>query len=1024
MDPDISRDALLEQLKGDWLKNIENDLSSQLEKDAEGLNKVFTATLERLKKGESEKAFNDLLKKIKPTEEKAEKNKDEEDQKEKETEEESEIQWLNSVNKIIDNIPEEVELIQEEERFIGKQEDPFLIRSNKFLKRAWRGYVTGLSKLFKTGNKDGFQVWKQKVPVKSIVKFHFLDLGEWEKSWVNELRRVECNALLEVEARILHSNDLFRLIKEENEEKKEKEGQEDSTQSKKIEEHQIPVPNEEDLEIFFEKAISKVEKIQNDHKKLLKEILSEKHEVITDAFSLVGTVEMNADEFSETQINKKENQLKQNFESRSDNWRKLKIALANKLTLSHEFVKLYEEVKNRIDGFSDTIAEFFDEGISDPLNELSDMLNGTIELLEERENKQDKEREGANGWKEKGQNIRDFIESKLIKPIGESTEEAELSTKLDRFTSAIQEWTSGLPENAVLVEKLDLAEFPPKFEFEEVEWRSLVKRVLNNQITNQFVPKEIKPEEFLSKVSSEINEIHQIIVTNLEISEEVKKSDEEDPVEVAKEGLIRAGNKLNELIESVSERKKELTQKLNDQRNKAFIKLAKLLDKQDVSDVRLAGAEYKARETAVDWKSKIQAIWARFVDRLELLYRFCHKKISNYVLTVRDFLGFSKSEDLESTKVDLATFLSETDEKMSKLPFIYRRLFDFQKEVDARFFIRRPTQFENFKKGYELWQNNFPSSFAVVGEKGSGKSLFIKMVKDEIIKKNDIIEVKFEGTIADKHKIIDQIASAMKISDVEDTEDLIEAIRRKKKRVVVILENIQDCYVRSISGFEGIEELLYLVSETNKEVLWMVSCTRYAWLFLDKVLNISNYFTHTAESDNLSADQIRDLILRRHNASGYDLKFLPDESSKKSRAFKKNLDDADKTQEYLRNTYFEKLSKLSEGNPSTAMIYWIRSIKDYDDTHFYINPFNFSSIDRIENLNSSDLFALTAFVLHDSLYPEDLSKVMHQPLSESRLTVSRLATSSILVEGKEGYLLNHLIYRQVVRVLKEANFIH
>ncbi|MDZ7807880.1 MAG: hypothetical protein U5K71_12310 [Gracilimonas sp.] len=1017
MDPDISRDTLLKKLNGEWLKNIENDLSSQLGKEAQQLKKLLEVTLERLKKGESEKAFNDLLKKIKPSEENEEEENDGEE--EKSSEAKSEIEWLESVNKITDDLPENAELVQEEERFIGKQEDPFLVRSHKFLKRAWRGYVSGLAKLFASGEKDSFQVWKQTVRVQSIVKFHFLDLGDWVKSWDNEFRRVECNILLEVEAKVLHSNDLFQMIRE----KKDEEGEEDK-QSLKVDDHKIPVPNDEDIEIFFEKAIEEVENILNDHKRSLKEIVSEKKDQITNAFSIAGTVEMSGNDFSAANINRKENQHKQNHESRAENWRELKIALANKLTLSKEFVKVYEQVKERIAGFSDTIAEFFKEGISDPISELSAMLEETIQLFEEKEDESEKATDAPENRNEKGAQIQEFIESKLIKPIGEFTEGAELSTKLDRFTSAIQEWTNGLPDKAVLVEKLDLAEFPPKFEFEEVEWKSLVKRVLNNQIANQFVPKEIKPEEFLARVSDEVNEIQQIIITNLEISGEVKKTDDEDPIEVAKEGLIRARSKLKDLADSVSGRKNELIQKLNDQRNKAFTKLANLLDKQDVSDVLLAGAHYKAKETAVDWKSKVQAIWARFVDKLELLYRFCHKKINFYVVTVRDFLGFAQKVDLESTKVDLATFLSETDEKISKLPFIYRRLFDFQKEVDSRFYIRRTSQFENFKRGYELWQNNFPSSFAVVGEKGSGKSLFINMVEDEIIKKHDIIEIKFEGTIADKHKIIEQIATALKISDVKETKDLIEAIRRKKKRVVVILENIQDCYIRSISGFEGIEELLYLISETNKEILWMVSCTRYGWLFLDKVLNISNYFTHAAESDNLSADQIQDLILRRHNASGYDLKFLPDESSKKSRAFKKHMDDEEKTQEYLCNTYFEKLSRLSEGNPSTAMIYWIRSIKDYDDTHFYINPFNFSSIDRIENLDSSDLFALTAFVLHDSLYPEDLSKIIHQPRSESRLIVSRLATSSILVESKEGYILNHLIYRQIIRVLKEANFIH
>jgi hypothetical protein len=873
--------------------------------------------------------------------------------------------------------------------------------------------------LFKSGDKGTFQVWKQTVPVKSIVKFHFLDLGDWVNSWDNELRRLECNVLIEVEARILHSNDLFQLIKE----KKEEEGEEEK-QPQKYNDHQITVPNEEDIEIFFEKAIEEVEHILDYHKRLLKEIVSEKQDEITNAFSLVGTIEMRGSDFSETQTNRKENQLKQNYESRAENWRELKIALANKLILSKEFLKLYEQVKERISGFSQTIAEFFDDGVLNPLSDLSEILEETIKLFEEKEDGAAKITDIAKHRIEKREQIQLFIENKLIKPIDEFTEEAELSTKLDRFTSAIQEWSNELPDKAVLVEKLDLAEFPPNFEFEEVEWKTLVKRVLNSQITNHFVPKEVKPEEFLAKASGEISEIQQIIITNLEISGEVKKTDDEDPIEVAKEGLIRARNKLNELTENVSGRKKELIDKLNNQRNTAFTKLVNLLDKQDVSDVRLAGAQYKAKETAVDWQSKIQAKWARFVDRLELLYRFSHKKISSYIEIVRDFLGFAKKVDLESTKIDLATFLSETDEQIAKLPFIYRRLFDFQKEVDARFFIRRPNQFENFKKGYDLWQNNFPSSFAVVGEKGSGKSIFINMVEEQIIKKHDIIEVNFEGTVPDKHKIIAQISTALKISDIEDTKELIEAIRRKKKRVVVVLENIQDCYIRNISGFEGIEELLYLISETNKEILWTVSCTRYGWMFLDKVVNISNYFTHSAESDNLSADQIQELILRRHNASGYDLKFLPDELSKKSRAFKKNLDDEEKSQEYLRNTYFEKLSKLSEGNPSTAMIYWIRSIREYDETHFYINPFNFSSIERIENLDSSDLFALTAFVLHDSLFPEDLSKVMHQPLSESRLTVSRLATSSILIEGKEGYILNHLIYRQVVRVLKEANFIH
>ena len=240
----------------------------------------------------------------------------------------------------------------------------------------------------------------------------------------------------------------------------------------------------------------------------------------------------------------------------------------------------------------------------------------------------------------------------------------------------------------------------------------------------------------------------------------------------------------------------------------------------------------------------------------------------------------------------------------------------------------------------------------------------------------------------------------------------------------MVLEDIQNCFIRNISGFDAMETLLFLISETNKSILWVSTCTRYGWLFLDKVLNCADYFTHLAETDNLTADQIKQLVLKRHMASGYQLQFLADETIKKSRSYKKMSTDEKETQELLKDKYFEKLSRLSEGNPSVALIFWIRSIKEFDDTHFHINPFDFTSVNRIDELETRELFSLAAFVIHDSLLPEDLSRILHQPLRDSKLMISRLTSKSILYKADHGYLLNHLIYRQVVRVLKEANYIH
>jgi hypothetical protein len=61
----------------------------------------------------------------------------------------------------------------------------------------------------------------------------------------------------------------------------------------------------------------------------------------------------------------------------------------------------------------------------------------------------------------------------------------------------------------------------------------------------------------------------------------------------------------------------------------------------------------------------------------------------------------------------------------------------------------------------------------------------------------------------------------------------------------------------------------------------------------------------------------------RHKATGYNLKFEPGQILKNSRSFRKLMDDEVKTQEYLKEYYFTRLSNIAEGNLSIAIIFWL-----------------------------------------------------------------------------------------------------
>ncbi|WP_421775380.1 AAA family ATPase [Gracilimonas sp.] len=1008
MKTDYSRDKILEQLRNDWLSEVKANLENVLETEAQQLQDLLRQTQSGIDADETEKSLRKFT----------EKAHAEIDNAEEESESESKVEWLDNLKPVLSKIQEEVVLPQQDGRFDSHPDDSGMIKLGKFFKRCARGFqrgantsANGVRKVFGKQEIPG-PVWKQTIPLQFVVRIHLLRLDKWMREWSNEIQKLKAEVLMEADKWSLHSGGLIIHEEAEGEEKEESQ----------TENHSQATPTKQDLEVFFDEALQKLEDLRSDQTQKLQGYVQDVSDEIERAISLTGTFERPVSEYTKTKIVHRQNSIQTRRQKDAKVWTELLKVLVHRVYLSMDFMQLYKTVGERTGGFSESITEFFTDHIESPTNRLMDQLEEAISIFDESEDRTMKQvRELSSEHQDK---MISFAEQKIIEPLGEFIEDAALGTKFERFTSAIPEWTLELPEKATLIEELDLTKLPPEYEFEQVDWQVLVERVISNHLVKEFMPKEIKAEQFLMKVMQSLQEISQIIYTNLEIADEVKKSDEEEPIQVAREGLERAKTKLNELQQEVREERESLAGKLQEKQHGAFVKLTKLLEKQDVSEVRLAGAEYKAKQAAVDWKTKLQVWWARISEKAELFGRFIWKKLKEYIEAVRKFLGFAEKEKLEGDKTDLATFLSETDEQIAGLPFIYRRLFDFNKEIDERFYIRKPEQFDRFKKGYELWQNNFPSTFAIVGEKGSGKSLFVSLLMDEVLTKHDVIEINFEDTLWTSEKITERVGDALKLDDTESIEDLIAAIKRKKKRVVIILENIQNCYIRNISGFEAIEQLLLLISETNKEIMWIASATRYGWLFLDKVLNIADYFTHAVETDNLNAKQIEELILKRHRASGYHLKFIPDDTTKKSRNFRKLMDDEEKTQEYLQDRYFEKLAKLSEGNSSIAMIFWIRSIRDYDETHFYINPFDFTAINRIDELDSTELFALAAFVLHDSLMPEHLAKVLNQPLRDSKLLVSRLTSRSILFKTEHGYMLNHLIYRQVVRVLKEANFIH
>ncbi|MFV1884393.1 MAG: ATP-binding protein [Balneola sp.] len=913
--------------------------------------------------------------------------------------------WLEAIEEATSAMPELVMLAQNESHFKAREGDSIVISFGKLIKQIHRFFRKGahstsnaFRRMFKQTEKE-FEEAKREVPFKNIIRLLLFRLKPEIVLWKQEQYRFI--------SRVFEATQSWAYPEAGEVEESEPEPEPEATSFEGLVNNLLKTYDEE---------------FKEEQKRLLESYQSLEGE-LTEILELVGTIELPASKFDDTILEKEKSAFTSGLSSNNAKWLELKDALSQRLELLLGLKHLEQGVKTEEHTFRDEIDHFYIEQIISGHKTLLEIIQEGMSVLKDSGSLSIEDL--TNHCESIFDQASKAVQDSIIDPLHTSIEEKKLSTFLNNYIESVSEFSSSQPEQGIIIEDLNIEESKPVFDIKQIEWRRFVLRMINKHIATELNASLVEPESMLSLFIERYQEVVQIIETNLDIIDEVSKNEEEEPVSIALKSFERSITKIEEIEELIKEERASLPEKVASQNQLLIENLSALLIKQDVSEIKWAETQLKVKESAGDFGTKITVFWANFVDKADLGRRFLTRKYRQYDDVVRGFLGLKKpvSQTVENT--NLATFLHETDQKFEKLPFIYRRLFDFKREIESGFFIQNPLYFDSCRKALELWKGGFPASINLIGEKGSGKSTLTRFLMEEVFREEKTYNLSFSKTFWEQSSILKEVAKMLGLKEPESPEELVNAIKKKRKGSVVVLENLQNCYLRNMNGYGAMKSLLYIISESKKEILWVVTCSRYAWNFLNVAFNVGDYFSYSITTDVLNADQMKSLILKRQKASGYQLEYIADASTLKSRAYKKYLDDKEAEQEFLENKYFEKLTNLAEGNATVAMILWIRSIKDIDEAYFTIESLDFMNTTSLDGLDTISQFALSAFILHDSLTALELASLLNQNESEAEMTVSRLAYRGLLVAKKDKYFaLNDLVYRQVVRLLKSRNILH
>lgn len=605
----------------------------------------------------------------------------------------------------------------------------------------------------------------------------------------------------------------------------------------------------------------------------------------------------------------------------------------------------------------------------------------------------------------------------------------------ERFNSIIKDYE---PEIKVLDEKdFEIKETRTSYiELKTLHFTEIIKSYFNNEILQEIIKINELVNQHLSSSILELKNIENVIYYHFNIAvEEINTLEKETE-----------SDKIGEELQKVFDDTLKTTTKLIRDKIKVWDRQIEKFERE--IEVSLTEKIYKQinaikeafrKELTIALERRIQR--NRYLEALVTVKTFFHENLRKIkgqwiflkrkyyqilrplLREVKDFLEF----DIEGKSVVIYSYEQTiyNQNVQDSLPFVYKKLFDYSSSEIVEILVGREKERDILQQAYVRTQSGLSGSAAIIGESGTGKSSLISsfLMKAEI--DTEVYRYNFEKTIKSEKELLKILSEILRLDYIASYEELISELNVNPKYKIIVLEDIHKIFLRKYGHLEAMKKLLLIISETSNKIFWIASISYHAWELLNRILNISNFFPFQIKTEVLTKEQIKEAILKRHKTSGYELEFLPDESLKTYKHLKLNFSNKDK-QLNLQEEFFNRLYEACEGNITSAMFYWMKSIKEFKNNTIYIAPFKKLDFRFLENFEIEKLLTLSNLIQHGSLTITEHQEIFNCDLEKSKTILNFLNSANLVhfdlnEQGEKVYYINPAVYKPIEIELRKLH---
>jgi len=439
----------------------------------------------------------------------------------------------------------------------------------------------------------------------------------------------------------------------------------------------------------------------------------------------------------------------------------------------------------------------------------------------------------------------------------------------------------------------------------------------------------------------------------------------------------------------------------------------------ELNEIRMQIGKSKAKIKAKETRAKIYTAAKNFIPMLFLSLKKINGKNIKASSTTQEPTGLN----LQSVNNDseVSDFILRVDTSIEKLPYIYRRLFQVKELESERLYLNRNKEEQQLQIAFKNWMNGGYAPLILTSEKGGGKTTFLNLNVLKLTDQFSITRLSIKPTVYTEEGLLELFRTIVNIESLSNHSEIIAILNKAQSRRIIVLENLQHLYLRTVNGFSALKLLLEIITKTNKNIFWLTSATQYAFEYLKKSMKISDYFGYHINLEQISDGQITGLIRRRHSISGYSLQYIAGEIHLHNKdALKLNENDY---QKFLEKEFFSSLNFFTKSNISLAQLFWLSSIQDIKDRILYISA-NFEISDSILNsLSAEKVFILHSLILQDGLKSDEINKTLNYSFNETSLLLQVMLDDGIIIKTDDTYYINPLVYRQTITLLKSRNYL-